>query len=283
MDDGFHKGKAKGETTHFADLDTHFTWKSGDFTVVSGRPGSGKSEWVLQLMLVKSKFTGWKWGIFSPESYPASEFYDSLIHSYVGKTTDPTSKFQMSLDEYEEAANFIQQHFFFIYPDTNHTVEEVEANFLFLHNKLQQESEDGTGLAGVLIDPYNQLEQDFSLRDDQYLQRFITHRKRFALENNLHYVTVVHPKAMSKNKDGEYDVVDAYDLANGAMWINKTDNFISIYRPAQCLNPKDTGVEIHVKKIKKQKLVGVPGDVFWTFDRRSNRYYVDAKSPLELS
>jgi len=276
MDDGYHNGKARGETTHFPDLDPCFTWKAGDFTVVSGRPGSGKSEWVLQMMLVKSVKHDWKWGVFSPESYPAEEFYDSLIHAYVGRSPDPHwQENQMSLDQYEEAANFIQQHFFYIYPDTAHTIEEVEANFLYLHQQY--------GINGVLVDPFNQLEQDFSLRDDQYLQKFITNRKRFAVEKGLHYVTIVHPKAMSKNKDGEYDAVDAYDLANGAMWINKTDNFISIHRPNQCLAPKDTRVDIHVKKIKKQKLVGIPGTVYWNFNRTHGRYYTDnGYSPLTV-
>lgn len=273
MDYTFNNGKARGETTHFPDLDEHFTWKRGDFTVVSGRPGSGKSEWVLQLMLIKSIKDKWKWGIFSPESFPAGEFYDTLIHALVGRSTDPAYKDQMSLENYEEAANFIQQHFFYVYPDTTHTIEDVESNFLHLH-KTQT-------LDGVLIDPFNQLEQDFSLRDDQYLQKFITNRKRFALDNQLNYMTIVHPKAMSKNADGEYNAVDAYDLANGAMWINKTDNFISVYRPNQSTHPKDTSVEILVKKIKKQKLVGTPGSVFWNFERNSNRYFSSGFSPLQ--
>ncbi|WP_077920466.1 BT4734/BF3469 family protein [Spirosoma sp. 209] len=272
MDEGFHKGKARGETTHFEGLDEHFTWKKGEHTLLSGRPGSGKSEWILQMMLIKSVYAGWKWAIFSPESYPADEFYDTLIHTLVGKSTDPTYKGQMTLDEYEQGANFIQQHFFFIYPDTSHTIEEVEANMLHLHQK--------HGLAGVLIDPFNQLSRDFSMRDDQYLEVFVSTRQRMAREHQLCYITVAHPKPMQKNKDGEYDVVDAYDIANGAMWINKTDNFISVYRPNQSREPKDTSVEIHVKKIKRQKLVGTPGSVFWTFDRKTNRYYEDGKSPL---
>lgn len=223
-------------------------------------------------MLAKSVFCGWRWAVFSPESFPADEFYDTIIHALVGKTPDPIYAGQMSRAQYEEAASFINSHFFFIHPDGAHTIEEVEANVRFCQNEY--------GIDGVLIDPFNQLERDFSLRDDQYLEKFIIKRKRFANDNQVNYLCVVHPKQMDMNKEGEYNPVNAYDMANGAMWINKTDNFISIDRPRQVKSPADTSVDVHVKKIKKQKLVGIPGTVFWDFRRTTNRYYSDGFSPL---
>lgn len=273
----FKHGKARGLTTHFERLDKHFTWKQGDFTLVSGRPNSGKSEFVIQLMLIKSVFEGWKWGIFSPESYPAEEFYDTLIHALVGKSVDPAYANQMTPEQYAEAANFVQDHFFYIYPQTRHTIEEIETNIEYLIREY--------GIKGCLIDPFNQLSREFKDRDDQYLEEFLTSRKRFALNNALNYVMVIHPKAMKKNKDGEYDPVDFYDLAGGAMWANKTDNMIVVHRPYQTSAPENTTVEIHVKKIKKQRLVGIPGTVEMSFQRSENRYYCrgivgEPQSPL---
>ncbi len=88
---------------------------------------------------------------------------------------------------------------------------------------------------------------------------------------------------MKKNDEGGYDAPDLYDVSGGAMWGNKIDNMISVHRPNQQTDPTGTKVEIHVKKIKKQKLVGIPGYMDMEFDRTTNRYYVNGVSPFEQS
>ena len=270
----FKHGKARGTTTHFPDFDENFTWKKGELTLIIGKGNSGKTEFILQLMLLKSVNEGWKWGIFSPENYPADEFYDTLIHAYIGKTTDPYWKQdQMTLQEYEKGYKFINEHFFYIYPEALHTIEEIESHFMSLIEEKK--------INGTLIDPFNQIISPTYERDDQFLSKFLTVRKTFAIKNDLCDVICTHPKNMYKNKDGEYDVPDAYDIAGGAMWINKIDNLLSVHRPNYVKSPQDSTVEIHVKKIKKQKLVGIPGMKTFDFSRRQNRYYLNGNSPLD--
>lgn len=274
----FKHGKPHGSTTHFKTLDPHFTWKPADFTLFAGRPGAGKSEFVYQLMLAKSVFDGWKWPVFTPENHPASEFYDTLIHAYVGMSVDPRyGSHQMPEAEYEAAIEFIDRHFFFLYPDTKHTVEEIENNFTYAIGEF--------GCQGGLIDPYNQLNRTFTERDDQFLDGFLTDRKRFSITHGFCYCMSAHPKAMRKNRDsGEYEEVDFYDLAGGAMWGNKIDNFLVPHRPYQSERPEDSTVEIIIRKIKKQKLVGIPGRVSWSFDRQTNRYMQPGiGSPFSMS
>lgn len=274
---GFHNGKARGTSTYFPNFDLNFTWKKGEITLIIGKGNSGKTEFILQLMLIKSIKEGVKWGVFSPENYPADEFYDSLIHSYVGKTTDPHYKnFQMSFKEYENAYEFIKRFFYYVYPDETHTIEEIEANFSYLieHEKIH----------GVLLDPYNQIISDMEgKRDDQFLSVFLTQRKKYTIKNDIYFLICTHPRSMQRNKQGEYDVPDVYDIAGGAMWSNKADNIMSVHRPNYISDPKDTTVEIHVKKIKKQKLVGIPGVCQFDFDRFKNRYYQNGFSPIDNS
>lgn len=271
----FLHGKSRGSTTHFPVFDQNFTWKAGDVSLIIARPNSGKTEFALQLMLMKSVFDGWKWGIFSPENYPADEFFDSLIHSYIGKSVDPYYRdFQMSLEEYENGKRFVNNHFFYVYPQDKQNIESIEIAF----RKLIQEEK----ISGSFIDPFNQIEEDHGKRDDQFLSSFLKSRKKFATQYNLCDVISAHPKAMNKNKEGGYDVPDIYDIAMGAMWANKMDNIISLHRPHYHTDPKNTAVEVHVKKIKKQKLVGIPGISYFDFSRGKNRYYQDGKNPLEI-
>jgi len=276
MKHGFRNGKERGVTTHFDLFNDNFTWKRGEISLIIGRPNSGKTEFMLQLMLLKSYYDGWKWGVFSPENYPEDEFYDSLIHSYIGKTTDPYfNNYQMSEDEYEKGYEFIRKHFFYIYPDDIHTIEEIESNFLYLI--------ENEGISGTFIDPFNQIiSPSYGKRDDQFLSLFLSQRKKFAVRHQLCDVISSHPKIMMKNKNnGEYDVPDIYDIAGGAMWSNKIDNIISVHRPNYVANPKDTSVEIHVKKIKKQRLVGIPGMCLFDFNRKTNRYYINGLTAFE--
>ena len=64
---------------------------------------------MLQLMLTKSVWDGWKWAIFSPENYPANDFYDDLVEMYLGKWTT-----NMTEEEYTKACKFIGEHIFLI-------------------------------------------------------------------------------------------------------------------------------------------------------------------------
>lgn len=233
----------------------------------------GKTEFGLHLMLMKSIFCGWKWGVFSPENYPEDEFYDTLIHSYIGKSTDPFyENNQMSMDEYERGYNFVREHFFYVYPE-RHTMDEIDSAFIYLIKE--------KGICGTFCDPHNQIEHSIGEREDLFLSKFLTDRKRFALKYNIYSLTSTHPKSMSRNKNGEYDVPDMYDISGGAMWANKMDNIMALHRPNFIADPTDTTVECHVRKIKKQKLVGVPGVCTFTFSRKTNRYYILDANPLE--
>lgn len=269
-------GKPRGTTTYFPEMDKHWTWKKGEITLWSGRPGSGKSEFLLQLMLIKSVKQGTKWACFCPENDPADEFYDNLIHSHSGMSTDPFYKNLIPEVEYELSAQFIHEHFFLVSPDAAWTPKEIESSFEYCIKEL--------GCQGTMIDPFNKMQHDMKgLRDDHYVSEFMNVQKRFARRFDIYNQIVLHPHGLRKNSQGGYDVVGPYELANGAMWINKTDNFVVVHRPNQDTDPSDSTVEIHVKKIKKQKLVGVPGMFMLNFDRRQNRYFDFDYSPLKVN
>lgn len=275
MKEQFKTGKERGVPTHMFGMDGRFSWKKGELTLFSGLPGSGKSEFALQLALLMSLFDGWKWAVFSPENDPADEFYDTLIHSLVGKSTDPAYANQMNEKQYAEAANFIAEHFYFIHFPTAPTAQEIESNIVYCIEKY--------GVKGAICDPYNAMKHDDSRREDQYLRDFLNDRASFAKLHQICYVWVCHPNGDVKlNNKNEYNAIGYYQLSGGSMWGNKVHNFIVVHRPHQNLDPGNSEVEIIVRKIKKQKLVGTPGTVLMDFDRATNRYLFDGRSPLSF-
>ena len=274
----FDNGLSKGSTTYFKSIDNHFTWLKGELSLFHGIPNHGKSKLVKQFCLIKSIKEGSKWAIFTPEEYPPTYFYSDLAHTYLGRNIDVKYNNRVSKDEYIEALNFIKKHFFYIYPDVERATPE------FINEKFRQLI-IREGIEGGIIDPFNQLDNNFAAfgRDDYYLSDFLTKEKQFALKHNFIKIIIAHPKGLRKNKDGVFDCPDAYDLHGGAMWNNKCDNILAIHRPNIRDQYLSTQSELHIQKIKKQSLVGIPGVVSLNFDRPSNRYLqIDNTTPFNV-
>lgn len=263
MLDNFRNGVQLAPTTRFGELDDYFRWKKGEINLCTGYGNHGKSFFMLQLMLTKSIYDGWKWAVFSPENYPALDFYDDLIEMYVGKWLN-----NMTEQEYSDACYFIDKHIFYVYPESEHDINSINEKFRHLILK--------KGVDGVLIDPWNQLDhlQKPFQREDQYLSEQFKDIKRFALLNNISYNIIAHPKNPSYNQDKSLPVVDMYDIAGGAMWGNKCDNILSYYRPRYHEDKNSPEVKVYVQKLKRKRTGGKPGDVeitmVWSKKRFSN-------------
>lgn len=261
MIEKFRKGVTLGDTTRFGEFDDYFRWKKGDINIFTGYANAGKTTFLIQLMLAKSIYDGWKWAIFSPENYPANDFYEDLIEMYVGKWIT-----KMTEEEYIDACLFIDLHFFYVYPEWEHDLESINEKFRYLILK--------KGVDGVLIDPFNQLDktQKAYERDDQYISNTLKDVKRFALLNAVSYNIIMHPKSPSYNQDKSLPVVDMYDIAGGAMTGNKADQIISYYRPNYHIDKNDGNVQIHVQKVKRKRTGGKLGVFDLFLDWNTKRY-----------
>lgn len=244
----FRNGIQTAPKTHFGEMDDFFRWKKGEINLVVGWANHGKTTLILQMMLTKSIYDGWKWAIFSPENYPATDFYDDLIEMYVGKWLD-----KMSEDEYTDAKIFINDHIFYVYPEDSHDVNAINEKFRYLVLK--------KGVDGVLVDPFNQLDhlQKPYQREDQYISEMLKDIKRFALLNCVSYNIVAHPVKQQRNQDKSLPPVDLYDIAGGAMWANKSDNVISYYRPNHHEDKTSPEVTIYIQKVKRIRTGGKCG------------------------
>ncbi len=261
MLENFKRGIVLAPTTRFTEMDEYFRWKKGDITLCTGYGNHGKSFFMIQLMLTKSIHDGWKWGIFSPENFPANDFYDDIIEMYVGKWLK-----DMTEQEYIDACLFIDLHFFYVYPDNEHDINSIHEKFRHLVLK--------KGVDGVMIDPFNQLDsmQKAYQREDQYLSEILKDVKRFALLNNVVYVIVAHPKNPSHQPNQPLPVVDMYDIAGGAMWGNKSDQILSYYRPNFHINKNSPEVTIYVQKLKRKRTGGQLGQFDLTLLWSKKRY-----------
>ena len=274
----FEKGYEGVESTGVPELDIYFKFKRGELTLLSGIGNYGKSTLLKYLLLIKVIKSGNKFAFFSPEDNPAEEFYHDLVETYIGGNCTPFLKpneRKVSKTEYERAYDYISKHIFYVYPkDIAPTPAYIKERFLELIIKEK--------IDGCIIDPFNQLSNDYGGRSDKYLETFLSDCLRFAQLNNIYFTIVAHPHKLKKELgEKNYPCPDVYEIADGAMWNNKTDNILIYHRPDHQTNPDSNICELHSKKIRRQKTVGKKGILTFELNRAKRRFYFGGKDYIE--
>ena len=276
----FRKGKEAGSKTYVRDIDQitsggiqnkMWSWKAGEFNLWTGYNNEGKSQFLIFLCVLKAINEGWKFAFFSPENYPPDEFFDDIIHTILGKSTDRHYKnFDVSEDEYLKAFDLVKDKFYFVYPEKDKTpdfrIEQIESVFEYLVWEKD--------VKAVIVDPYIKIRHEMSPGEPEHLyaSRFMMDRINFTRKNNVSYHLVMHQTTPRKEKDGNYPPPSLYQIKGGGTFADSTDNTISVWRPNRATDPNDTTVIIKTDKIKKQKLVGIPFEITIDFNRKRNRY-----------
>ena len=276
---GLTQGKVKGTTTYNERLDNAWTWRQQEFNIWTGMANEGKSAFIRQLCLIKALEEHVGFIFASPEDYPPSEFFDDMIHTLAGITTDNTYNNYISKELYIHCYELIKPYFHFVYikPPFNtveNTIEEAEK--IVKTNKI----------AGLIIDPILKFSKSASApdRDDQYagyIGALLTDTSRV---QNLSVHLVMHQLTPKVNEFGLYPKPNMYTVKGGGSWADGVDNVLFVQRPQYAKNKEDTTVLFGSQKIKKQKLVGIPQEVELGFDRITNRYRItdSTGSPQDL-
>lgn len=265
----FNHGKVKGKSIGFKSLDPHFTLREGHLVVINGFYNNGKTSFVFMIVLVTAIRYNWKWAIYSPENYPVSDAYDTLVEMLVGNTSDIAWNDRMSFEDYKVAAKeFLSKYVYFIDREEGYTPNELRTVYKRMIHRY--------GIKGVITDPWNSLTEDLKGNENivRYLTRELSQEVRFTTHNKLVRIICVHPPTPEKNSEKVYKAPDAFDIDGGAIWSKKAYEILSVH-----LQDKDdlsnTNTEVYVWKVKYQKLVGIPTNrnpVILEFQRRSGRY-----------
>jgi len=244
-------------STGWRAMDKHLKIKGGQLNIVTGVPGSGKSEWVDDLMINTVKTYGLKWAVFSPENYPAPVYFKKLAEKYVEK---PFKDF----DEHDLKTGIedLSQHVKMI---VDNEEDEVTVDYLFERIRTLVFRH---GIKGVIIDPWNEISHNIGAREDMYLNKVLRQIKRFIRKYDLTFWLVAHPKNPAKDKDGNYYKISAYDIAGGYAWLAKADNVFSVWRDKA---DNTAPVEVDIQKIK-QKTDGMLGTCYFYYQFDTGKY-----------
>lgn len=272
----YHNGYRLGVKTGIKSLDKKFSFYKPWWNLIYGIPNSGKSELALFMMMCMSAVHGWKWACFVPEAYPAGDFYNDCVSKLTGRGVDIGSYNRLTEQEYQIALDFVNDHFFFIYPqdDNNAEGKRMANNFGNVVEKIK-ELKLSKGIDGFFIDPINQLtaSSDFTGTKDEKLEQMYGAIDVLCKTHNLSGNLVAHPRTLYKDKDqDDYRAPTPYEIAGGAMNYNKAYCIILAHRPFNQSNKRSPLVEVDVQKVKKHKVAGSPGMAELNFDRLTGWY-----------
>ena len=284
--DMYHNGLPKATTTHMPSVDTCWKWRPTEVTLHTAYGNEGKTTlFACNLPLLKAAFDGDKIALYIPENFPPEVFFEELIHTLIGKTSDKDyPQHRMSEVEFKRGMEFINQHFFFIYPEEAKTTDALFKRVDYLVRK--------QGIRILILDPLNMIEQIFGkVRDDVAIGDFMTKLKMISVKRNLCTVLIAHqnkPEKKLLNGDfaGNWPEPDPYNIKGGGTLFDKADNVTSSWRPYRLTNPDDSLVIFTSHKIRMKKLVSKTNSANIYFNWRTNRFedpmIGGGKNPLDL-
>jgi twinkle protein len=259
----YETGLPAGQSTGWPSLDKLYTVAMNQWTLVTGVPHSGKSEWLDALMVNLASAERWRFCIFSPENHPLAMHCAKILEKKVGKPFGKGPTERMTPEERDEGMKWIRRHFAFMQSDAPDLASILAAS--------ATESSLGKNFKlGVVVDPWNQIEhrhpKDVTLT--QYVSEQLSWIINFTRNNYAHFWLVAHPKKPPPDRIGKPPT--PYEIADSAHFYNKGDNIICVHRNQL---EDNQNVQIHAQKIRF-KNIGHIGMVELAYDRVTGRYHI---------
>ncbi len=236
VQDIYSNGLGSGLSTGYQNLDDIYTVASGQLTVVTGIPSSGKSEFIDQLMMNQARQFDSKFAVCSFENEPRLHIA-KLASKYIRKPFFDGMNDRMTQDELDESQEFVNKHFTFL--------SHNDGNLVDLDDLLERlkVAVMRFGITGVVIDPYNYIKKDTD-RETDWISEMLTKVRMFGQHYDCHIWFVAHPTKMQR-ENGKTPVPKGYDISGSAAWFAKADCGITVHREFQSPN-----TEIHVWKCR---------------------------------
>lgn len=253
-------GLPRGDRTGWPCVDDLYTVLPGQWTVVTGIPQAGKSEWLDAMLMNLAETDEWEFALYSPENHPVETHVVKLCEKRVRKPFNPGPTERMTDAESRAAQFWVYERFFWLNP------QRPDPEYLLD----LAASRAGKKKLGIVLDPWNTLDhQRGGLSETDYISVVLTQVTRIARTTNAHIWLVVHPAKIQKDRNGERPVPTPYDISGSAHWYNKADNIITVHRRQA---EKTQEVEIHVQKVRF-KHVGHIGMATLLYDKVTGVYF----------
>ncbi|MGN1172878.1 MAG: bifunctional DNA primase/helicase [Muribaculaceae bacterium] len=263
LDNIYRHGLQKGYMTGLDNFDSLCTFETKRLCVVTGVPGSGKSEFIDEMCVCLNLVYDFKVGFFSPENMPLEYHAVKIIEKLSGAKVmevDDGQHINVSYDQYQRAKVYYSENFYHILPEDGYTIDNILAKAKYLVRKY--------GIRILVLDPFNRIEceQDKKETETQYISRVLDRLTNFAQQNDVLVFLMAHPTKI-KRDNGNGGIPTLYDINGSANFYNKADFGIIVHRERIAGNY----TLVRVEKVKFRHL-GQPGDCKFKFNVFNGRY-----------
>lgn len=260
LDNIFKNGLPHGFTIGHPNFDKLCSFETKRLAVVTGVPGSGKSEFIDEMCVRINILYDFKIAFFSPENMPFQLHAVKLLEKLCGHKLqqDDGRGMNISYAEYETAKEYFADNFFHILPENGYTIDNILIKAKYLVRK--------HGIRVLVIDPYNRIESGQNSRESetQYISRVLDNLTNFAQQNDILVFLMAHPRKINKEING--GVPTLYDINGSANFYNKADFGIVVHRYRE----QDYTL-VRIEKVKFRHL-GECGDAKFKFNTINGRY-----------
>jgi twinkle protein len=266
-------GLPRGAPVGWASVNELYTVATGQWTLITGTPGSGKSEWLDAVLVNLAKLGGWHFVIYSPENWPLALHHSKIIEKYIGKPFNPGPTERLDHSELEAAEEWMTGKFHFAKPDRNDITSILNEANAYANLKARK--------CGIVIDPWNQLEHNRpqGMSETEYVSQTLSEVINWTRERNCHLWLVAHPAKMQRDKEGKLPVPTPSDVSGSAHFWNKADNCITVWRDQKDYARQE--VDIHVQKVRF-KHIGRVGLATLVYDRVTGRYHERVSNVMDF-
>lgn len=253
---------AKAFSTGWQRMDEFYKVRPGELCVVTGFPGSGKSQFIDALCMNLVENHDWKIAICSFENPPENHLTKMLeLKTRAPFWPGPTHR--ITEPEINEYMRWIEDHYIFIRDEEDSpTIDWIleTARMAVLRH----------GIRGLVIDPYNEIEhkRHNGQTETEYVSEILSKVKRFAQNSGVHVWFIAHP-AKPQRFQGKVVSPTLFDISGSSHWVNKADVGIVVIRNYDDDHKLETSIRIDKVRFKE---VGHVGEVLMEYQVVSGRY-----------
>lgn len=259
MDNIYTHGLPQGIRVGFSNLDELVRFEKGRLVIVTGTPGSGKSQFLDQLAVRLNIGHGWRFSMFSPEMMPMALHMSMLVSKYTGRAFN---REELLPERYQRAKQRIVDAFHFIDPDS-YDLDGILSVARYQVRKY--------GCDALVIDPWNDLTMNgdgITKTDDinTALLRILT----FAQRQQIVVFVMAHPAKIGRNKDGSVPTPTLSDISGSIHFYNRADIGLVVVR-----HKEDDGREYTEIKVAKMRFpnLGKVGETYFKYGIGVGRFH----------
>jgi twinkle protein len=251
-------GMKQGFKTGIESFDRIFSTYTGQYIVVTGKPSSGKSDFVDDICLRYNQLYGWKTAFASPENKPNKIHAGKLISKLAGKWVNKRS--DLDTVWFNKAVNLMNDNLKFIDLDGSYDLDLVldkAKQMIFKY-----------GIKVLVIDPYNKvrLKESINKNVNDYTNDYLLKIDEFARKYDVLPILIAHPRKPSMGEAQTYEPT-FYDIKGGGEFYDMSPHGLLVHR-----DYANEMVMIKVLKVKFSHLGENNAHTWLRWDSKCGRY-----------